>query len=415
MDIAIEAGASRNRKLLSYAISIAVALCILSLAAAYVSRRAPTVQAEEIWRATVTQGSMVRQVSASGTLIAPELRSVTNQVEGIVERVLVLPGQSVHPDTLLVELSGPEIKRALDLAKSDLAAAESDYQLTVIDAENRRQELAADLATAEADYSGAMLDLQAKARIPDVVSKLDIDIARLRSEELRKRLAARQAQSATFAKYLVAQRGAGTARVAHARQQVALLAQQVSALRVEAGIAGVVQEVDVQDGQRLPLGQSVAQIVNPNNLIARVQVSEQDAKYILPGQQVELSIAGEDAHGSVSRVDPTARDQLVTVDVAFGDHHDSSLRPALSVTARITLERIPRTLVVDRPVGLSGENMTFPLYRIDSGGHTATRVNVAIGRVSAKQVEILRGLQAGDQVILTELPQIAHTGTIRLQ
>jgi HlyD family secretion protein len=415
MDVAIETGQSRLRRPVSYAIGVAVAVCITSLAVTYVSRRAPAVPAEEIWRGAVTRGSMVRQISASGTLIAPELRSVTNQVEGIVERVLVLPGQSVRPETVLVELSGPEIQRALDLAKSDLAAAESDYQLSLIDAENHRQELAADLASAEADYSGATLDLQAKERIPDVVSRLDIEIAKVRAEELRKRLAARQAQSASFVTYLRAHRGAGTARVTHARQQVALLDQQVSSLQVQAGLAGVVQEVDVQDGQRLPLGQVVAQIVNPNNLLARVQVSEQDAKYVRPGQQVELSIAGEDVPGSVARIDPSARDQLVTVDVAFDGRHDSSLRPALSVSARITLERIPSALVLDRPVGLSGENQTFPLYRIGNGGRTATRVSVVVGRVSAKQIEVLGGLHAGDQVILTELPQIAHAETIRLR
>jgi HlyD family secretion protein len=415
MDIAIEAGPSRRRRALAYAVGLAIAVCVTSLAVVYVSRRAPAVEADEIWRGTVTRGSMVRQISASGTLIAPELRSVTNQVEGVVERVLVLPGQVVHPDSILIELSGPEIKRARELAKSDLEGAESEYQLAVIDAENHRQELAADLASAEADASGAALDLQAKARIPDVVSRLDIEIAKLRSEELRKRLAARQAQSASFAKYLIAQHGAGTARVARARQQLDQLDQQVAALRVKAGIAGVVQEVDVQDGQRLPLGQVVAQIVNPNNLIARVQVSEQDAKYVFPGQQVELSIASEAAHGLVTRVDPTARNQLVTVDVAFDGHHDGGMRPDLSVTARITLERIPDTLVLDRPVGLSGENQTIPLYRIGSGGYRATRVNVAVGRVSPKQIEVLRGLQAGDEVILNELPQISHTETIRLQ
>jgi multidrug efflux pump subunit AcrA (membrane-fusion protein) len=400
---------------LPYVATLAVAACVATLATAYVSRRPPAVEADEIWRGTVTRGSMIRQVSASGTLVAPELRSATNQVEGVVERVLVLPGQTVRSDTVLVELGASDIRRARDVAQSDLAGAESEYQLAVIDAENHRQDLAADLASAEADYSAAVLDLQAKARIPDVVSRLDIEIAKLRSAQLQKRLAARQAQNASFAKYLIAQQGAGKARVTRAHQQVAQLDQQIAALHVQAGIAGVVQEIDVHDGQRLPLGQVVAQIVNPNNLIARVQVSEQDAQYVLPGQRVDLSIASEAANGVVTRIDPTARDQQVSVDVAFDHQHDRSLRPELSVTARITLERIPDTLLVDRPVGLSGGNQAFALYRIDSGNRSATRVNVVVGRVSAKQIEILHGLRAGDAVILNELPQIAHTQTIRLQ
>jgi HlyD family secretion protein len=415
VDIPVFEAQSPYRQGLPYAIGLAVAVCLVSLATAYVGHRTPAVEIDQLWRDTVIRGSMARQVSASGTLIAPELRSVTNQVEGVVERVLVLPGQTVRPDTVLIELSSPEIRRARDLARSELSGAESEYQLTVIDAENRRQELAADLASADADYSGAVLDLKAKERIPDVISKLDIEIAKLRSEELRKRLAARQAQSASFAKYLLARQGAGTAKLTLARQQLAQLDEQVSELKVQAGTAGVIQEVTAQAGQRLTLGQVVAQIVNPRNLIARVGVSEEDAKYVVPGQLVELSIASDSASGSVVRVDPTVHSQLVAVDVALDAAHDTSLRPDLSVTARITLERIPSALIVERPVGLSGENQTIPLYRVNTGGHMATRVNVVVGRVSAKQIEVLQGLQAGDEVILSELPQIAHTPTIRLQ
>jgi HlyD family secretion protein len=115
------------------------------------------------------------------------------------------------------------------------------------------------------------------------------------------------------------------------------------------------------------------------------------------------------------RIDPAVSERLVTVDVALTGDAERQLRPDLTVTARIVIDRVPDTLVVDRPAGLRDDAEKVELFRLDRDGNRASRVSVEIGRISARSVEIVGGLEAGDRIILADMTEWIEEPEIRIR
>jgi HlyD family secretion protein len=404
----------RRQRLLALAVGGAAFLFLLIVGLSF-ANRPPAISGDDIWSDVVTRGELVHEITAVGTLIAPELRAVTNRSAGVVERIRLLPGHDVKADDVLFDMSSPQLEEDLANARWDLDAAEAEEQLIAVELENRYLDIVAQVAVAEAEYTSARLEMEAQEGLAgeQISSAIEVQRARLRAEQWLKRLEAENVRLDRFAEYRAAQEAATQARMSQFREQVARLEARVEDLKVSAGVAGVVQEINVEEGERLEAGTAVARIVNPWNLIARVNVTERDAALVQNGLPVRLEMGRVTLTGHVTRIDPTVRNRSVTVDVALPKDPPAGLRPDLSVTARIELGRVEGTLVLDRPVGLSDTATTIDLYRLDDD--LAERVSVELGRVSARQVEILRGLDAGDRVILTDLSEWDGEPTLRIR
>jgi HlyD family secretion protein len=402
----------RNRR---YLIGSAAAVVFVGLFATAWSlgTRPPAIDRDDIWTGEVRRGELVHEISATGTLVAVELRAVTNRSEGVVEEIHVLPGHVVGPDDVLIQMSSPTLEDELVDARWELAAAEAEDKLSQMEAENRYVDLVADVARADADYESSRLELEALEELDE--AQLDIERARLRTAQLRKSQEAEHARLDGYEAFRDAQAAAGLAHLSQLREKVARLEARVDDLAVRAGGHGVVQEVNVEEGQRLQAGEAVARIVNPDRLIARIGVAERDAASVQIGLPVRLEIGRNVIRGSVTRIDPTVRDRLVTIDVALEDAEDAPIRPDLSVTARIELQRIADALVLARPVGLRDAYETVELFRLERGGSRARRVEVEIGRASAREVEIVSGLEAGDEVVLADLSDWADVPMLRIR
>jgi HlyD family secretion protein len=404
----------RNRRIAAAGMA-ALALVALSALAVNLAARPPGVDGDALWSARVMRGEFVHEVSASGTLVAPEIRSITNRSDGVVERIVVLPGHVVGPDDVLVELSSPQIQNDLEDARYELDAAEAEERLRQAQAADKALDMRASVASAEAEYTSARLESEAKTAGGDqIASAIEIEQARIRADQLLERLEAERAKLQRYPETRAAEDAAAEAKLAQQRQKVMRLQRQVDDLFVRAGIAGVVQEVNVEAGERATAGTDIARIVNPELLIARVRVSERDESRVTIGQPVRLEIGRETVDGRVSRIDPTVRDRLVTIDVELVGKARTPLRPDTSVTARIELDRVPDTLLLDRPVQLRDEDETVSLFRrID--GDRAERVEVAVGRASPQQIEILSGLESGDDVILADMSEWVDEPVVRIR
>jgi HlyD family secretion protein len=417
MDIQRPDVKKRRAQRLAAAAVAGAAFLLLAAFAWSLATRPPAVDRDGLWSAQVTRGELVHEISAAGSLVAPELRAVTNRSEGVVERILVLPGHVVEADDVLLEMSSPQLEDDLDSAEWDLDAARAEQKLLRVELENAYLDVVAQLANAEAEYTNARLELDAQEELgrQQIASQLEVQRARLRTEQWRKRLDAEQARLDRFDDFRAAQEAAADARLSQLHQQVSRLQARVDDLHVRAGIGGVVREINVQEGERLTQGQAVARIVNPRNLIARVGVSERDASRVQSGLPVRVEMGRDTVAGKVTRIDPTVRDRLVTIDVALVGEQSPALRPDLSVTARIELERVGDALILDRPVGLRSGNETLELFRLVGDGARAERVTVEVGRASARQVEILRGLDAGDRVILADMSDWLGESVVRIR
>src|SRR5690606_10621497 len=278
-------------RLIGAAAAAGVFIALMATAWA-LANRPPAIERDDIWTARVSRGELVHEVSASGTLVALELRAVTNRSEGVVEAISVLPGHTVEPDDVLIEMSSPALEEELADTRWQLAAAEAEQKLAEMESENRYLDIVAQLASAEAEYTTARLELEAheELREEQITAELEIERARLKAQQLQKRMEAERARLASYSGYREAQDESQRSKVAQLREKVARLESRVDDLSVRARMHGVVQEINVEEGERLSQGHAVARIVNPSRLIARIGVSERDAALVETGLPVRLEL-----------------------------------------------------------------------------------------------------------------------------
>src|SRR5436190_2667974 len=126
MDIARpnQTGKRRRKRVLLASVGL-LAIAGVSLGLAQLKPAAPTVEKGSVWVDTVKRGQMLRQVRGNGTLVPEQIQFVQADTDGRVERILVLPGAEVKPDTILLELSNSELRQAAFDAEWQLKAAEA--------------------------------------------------------------------------------------------------------------------------------------------------------------------------------------------------------------------------------------------------------------------------------------------------
>ncbi len=394
-----------------------LALIVLVSLALVLLNRSPSVNSDRLWYGDVVEGELLREVSAAGTLVAPRIRAVTNRNPGVVEEVLVLPGDAVEGDTVLLIMSSPDLEEDLAQARWDLAAVEADEAGQTVEIQNRELDLIAQLAQAESEYTSALIELQAQEELEQaqVFSAIEVERSRLRVEQLKRRLEAEQARSQRAPEHRAAQQSASQARLARQRDKVNHLESLIDQLQVSAGSVGVIQEVNVQEGERLAAGELVARIVDPEYLIARLRVPEREASDVLIGLPVRLELGREIIEGEVLRVDPTARDRHIDVDVALVSESLPALRPDQGINGRIELERLDQVVVIPRPSQARQEGQRLSLFVVSANGRRARQVEVELGRLSSREAEVVGGLSPGERVILADMSEFADVDSVRLR
>jgi HlyD family secretion protein len=415
----VQRASSRARRWQGFLLPVFASLVILALVAAalIMLNRAPAVATERIWTGSVTRGELLREVAAAGTLVAPRIRAVTNRNAGVVEEVLVLPGDVVETNSVLLVMSSPDLEEELAQARWDLTSVEAEEAVQQVEVENRQLDLVAQLAQAEAEYTSALIELQAQEELEQaqVFSAIEVERSRLRVQQLKRRLEAEQARMDRAPQHRAAEQAATQARLARQRDRVAHLESLIVQLGVAAGTPGVIQEINVQEGERLSAGELVARIVDPDYLIARLRVSEREAAALLPGLPVNLELGRESIDGEVVRIDPTARDRHIDVDVTLVSNSLPALRPDQSINGRIELERLDQVLLMPRPSQARQEGQRISLFVLDSNGRRARRVEVELGRLSTREAEVVAGLSPGDRVILADMSEYEEFDEVRLR
>lgn len=417
MDIQRASTRSRRWQALGWPVILAALFVGLTVLAIVVLNRPPGVSSEQIWIAQVSQGEIVREVSAAGSLVAPRLRAVTTRNAGVVEQVLVLPGDAVQPDSVLLVKSNPDLAEELAQAAWELAATEAEQTVQQVEIENRQLDLVAQVAQARAEYTSALIELQAQEELAQsqVFSAIEVERSRLRVEQLKRRLEAEEARLERAPEHRDAQQAVTAAKLARQRDKITHLEGLIELLQVPAGSAGLIQEVNVQEGERLTAGELVARIVDPTHLIARLRVPEREAADVVIDMPVRLDLGQSRIEGRVSRIDPTARERHIDVDVMLTSNPLPPLRPDQSIQGRLELERLDEVLFLPRPAQARQEGQHLDLFVLRPDGRRAHRTRVELGRLSAREVEILSGLQPGDRVIMSDMSEFNGIDEVRLR
>ena len=376
---------------------------------------APTVEKATVWTDTVKRGPMLIQVRGLGTLVPEEILWIPATTDGRVVRRFVLPGSPVTADTVVLELTNPELEQlALD-AEWQLRAAQAQLNSLKAQLESQLLDQKAAAATVQSEYQQAKLNAEKDEELAKLGlgASLNVKLSKAKAEALTTRNAIEQQRLQVSSDSVKAQLDAQKARVEQLRALYELKRTQLDSLRVRAGAEGVLQELPVEVGQRVTAGTILAKVAQPTRLKAQLKIPETQAKDVQIGQVASIDTRNGIIPGSVMRVDPAVQNGTVTVDVKLEGALPKGARPDLSVDGTIEIERLRDVLYVGRPA-FGQPNSTVGIFKLEAGGKEAARVQVKLGRSSVNTVEILSGLQVGDQVILSDMSAWDAFNRIRL-
>ncbi len=405
VDIARSSDVIKKKKIRRalYVSGFLLVIVAISVGVSRLKPAAPSVDRATVWIDTVKRGSMLRQVRGSGTLVPEEIRWIPATTQGRVERILLRPGATVHPDTVILELTNPELQQSVKEAELAYQSAQAAYV-------NRKQELESallneqgEVAGIQASYNNAALNLEAQEKLykDGLVSEIQLKQSRSAAEELANRLAIGKKRLEMQTAGIKSQIAPQEADVDQRRAAYDLKRRQLDDLKVKSGMEGVLQLVPVERGAQVAPGTNLARVADPTNLKAELRIAETQTKDIRIGQIAEVDTRNGVVKGKVSRIDPASSGGTVGVDVILEGALPSGARPDLSVDGTIQLERLDNVIYVGRPA-FGQENSTVGLFKLTPDGE-ALRTNVKLGRSSVNQIEIIEGLQPGDQVILSDM------------
>ncbi len=378
---------------------------------------APTVDRSTVWTDTVKRGNMVRQVRGLGTLVPREdrIRSIPAETDGTVVSIFKLPGALVHPDTVILQLTNPQLMQEAQDAALQLNEAQADYHNTQVSIESALMDRRSTAADINAQYQQAQLQARTDKALYKlgVISGLTYSDSQGKADALTTRQKLQEEEVSINQKALETQLAVQQAKVQQAQALAQLKQREVDALTVRAGIEGQLIQMPLQMGQHVLAGAELAQIIQPDQLKAQLQIPETQAHDVLNGQPAEIDTHNGVVAGTVTRINPAVVNGTVTVDVQMDGPLPQGARPDLSVDGTIDLQRLHDVLYVGRPA-FGNENSTISLFKLDPSGNYATRVAVKVGRASVNEIQILSGLKEGDTVVLSDMSRWDNVDRIRL-
>jgi len=400
----------------AYVLAALILIPLVTYALHTLKPAAPTVDKGVVWTDTVKRGSMLREVRGLGTLVPETIRLIPAATDGQVEERYLLPGVPVKANTAILLLQNPELQQAALDAEYQQRGAEAELNNLKAQLQNLLMDQTAKAAGVRSEYHQAQIQADTNEELfkLGLISDVVMKTSKVKAEELAKQNDIAEKQVTTFASSMEPQLAVQQSKVDELRALSNLKRSQVAELRVTPGIDGVLQELDVEVGQKVTMGTVLARVAQPTHLKAQLKIAETQAKDVQIGQKASIDTHNGIISGHVTRIDPAVVNGTVTVDCSLEGTLPEGARPDLSVEGTIEIERLTNVIYVGRPVHGEADS-TVGLFKVSADGSEATRVQVALGKTSVNTVEIKKGLQVGDTVILSDMSQWDNYDRIQLK
>jgi len=413
--------AKRKKKIrriiyISGAIVVAV---VITLGLRQLKPAAPSVDKSTVYPDTVKRGAMVIDVRGLGTLVPEMIDVISAPADGVVKQRYMLAGTPVHPNTVIMDLVNPQLEQEAMDAQYQLKGAQAAYEQTKALLENQLMDKRTLAASVSSQYRTAEMNKESFEQLGKLGLKPELDVrtAEVQAEELAKENTLAQKEVETFQNSIQAQLAVQEATIEQKKALYDLYSSQLQEMHVRAGIEGMFQELDVDVGQRVVQGTPLAKITQPSHLKAQLKIAETQARDVQIGQKAEVDTHNGIIPGVVERKDPSVVNGTVTVDVKLEGALPQGAVPDLSVEGTIIIDSLQNVLYVGRPVH-GEENSTIGLFKVVGPWSDATeadRVQVQIGKTSVNYVQILKGLQVGDTVILSDMSAYDNYDRVELK
>ena len=377
---------------------------------------AQTIERSAVLIDSVRQGNVVREVRGPGTLVPEHIRFITAQASARVERLASESGRTVVAGDVLLELSNPDLQ--IQTMQAEQQVRQAQIELLNISTNLRSQVLTQRgiMATIRTQHLGALQEAEAADSLGkrNLMSAFEVNTKKAEAEEFTTRLSVERDRLKLMEEAIDSQISTQASQVEQLKAIAANQRNRLQALQVRAPDAGVLQELTLQLGQWVPEGTTLAKVVQPGRLKAVLRIPESQAKDVTVGQKASIDTRNGLVVGHVSRTDPSALGGSVTVDVTIDGPLPSGAVPDLSVDGTIVIETLNNVRYTGRPAFSAGSG-GVSLFRLADGGTFADRVPVELGRSSVNVIEIVRGLEVGDKIIVSDMSTYANVARVRIK
>lgn len=401
-------------------VMIAVGILLAVVAVVYVftlGQPVPKARKDQIWVGSVKRGDMLRNVRGLGRLVPQDMRWITARSSGRVEEKMVLSGAVVEADTIILRLSNPQLEQQYLNAQLELKAAKAELTSTKVRLESELLALRSAYVQLKEQTEMAILDEEINNELfaDGLVSKLNRKRSELSARHLKIRLEM-ETERLEFQKQAVApQLASQQTQVDRAVARLNLLESKTDALVVCAGSTGILQRLEIEQGMQIAEGQEIALVSDLSKLKGVIEIQESQAREIQIGQQaiVDTRTSGV-VSAMVSRIDPNVERGIVKVDVLFPKGLPDGCRTEQTIQGTIELQRLVNVLYVDRP-SVARENIKTSIFVLNQAGDGAKRVPVEFGRSSVSLIEIRKGLNSGDRIVLSDTNRWENASEIQIR
>ena len=396
-----------RRKVIRRVIYLAVTLTVVAFAGWRINQlkpAAPAVERATVWIDEVKRGPMLREVRGLGTLVPEDILWIPAAFDSQVSKILAQSGDDVKPDKILLVLANPDMELVANDLEWQVKQAEANYADLKAKLQSQAFDQQALVAIAQSELKQAALnrDRQEQLGKAQLAADIDVKLAVAKWEQAESKFAMESRKLEIMKESVDAQLDAQRVQIEKLRAAFQLKKQQVAELTIRAGIAGRMQEMTLQVGQRVKPGDVLAKVAQPWKLMARVQIAETQAKDILLGQKASIDTRNGIIPAHVTRIDASIVNGTRTVDCKLDGPLPKGAVPDLSVDGTIEIERLPEVVYVGRPV-FGQPNSQVSLFKLEPDGQGATRVAVKLGRSSVNTIEVVQGLSPGDKVIVSDM------------
>lgn len=401
----------------------ALAVIIVTVMLSKLKPAAPTVERSIVSIDSVRQGDMIREVRGPGTLVPEYVRQVTTLASARIDRIVAEVGQHVEPNTVLLEMSNPDV---------DIQAmtAEQQYNDARVNLVNTRVSLQRGVLSQEtalaaantADVTASQQAAEAEGLLQKkLISPFEYNTRKAAAEEAATRHRVAEKELELLRATIDSQIAAQEQNVDRLKQIAAFRESVKTALTLRAGDSGVLQELAagaggtrLEPGQYVNAGQTLAKVVQPGKLLARIRIPETQAKDVAIGQPATVDTRNGIVNGRVARIDPAPQGGTITVDISLTGPLPAGARPDLNVDGTIQIQKLTNVVYTGRPA-YGQDGATVGMFKLDPDGEGAERVQVRLGVSSVNAVQILAGLKPGDKVILSDMTQWDNAERVRIK
>ena len=375
-----------------------------------------TIERSAVLIDSVRRGDVVREVRGPGTLVPEHIRWITAQTSARVERLASESGKEVNAGDLLLELSNPDLQ--IQTMQAEQQVRQAQIELLNLRTTLRSQLLTQQgvVATMKTQNVSAMQELSAADSLAKrgLMSPFEMSNKKAQADEFTTRLRVEHERLKLMEDAIEAQIATQASQVNQLRAIASNQQNRLLSLHVRAPDRGVLQDLTLQLGQWVPEGTTLAKVVQPGDLKAVLRIPESQAKDVAIGQKASIDTRNGLVPGQVTRKDPSAQGGTVTVDVTLDGALPAGAVPDLSVDGTIVIERLTNVLYSGRPAFSAGSG-SASLFKITDGGKFAVRVPVELGKSSVNVIEIIRGLEIGDKIIVSDMSQYANVAKVRIK